>query len=474
MSVLHTLRKQLSAEPLLSATHIVVAYSGGVDSHVLLHALHHIKYHDHLEFQLSAIHIHHGLSQHANQWQSHCQQVCKQLNIDFQTANVSVQTRPRQSLEAQAREARYSKLVELAANNSQVVLGQHQDDQLETFLLQLKRGAGPKGLSAMSRAWLSPSFSPDISSNLLQSNKQVGFCRPLLDIKQQAIVDYAQQYNLSWCEDESNQNSDFERNFLRHDVLPVLQRRWPEISHTVARSAALCAEQQSLLDEVSAEKLTQIKASANSLHLPALQQLSRSWLHQLVRYWLSELNIQNPSMVVLNQLKPEVLDAAQDATPILQWNGWQFRRFDQQLFVITAIPEKITLNRVWQGEKSIQLPNNMGNLRFIETTDTQVDNISALNVNPSVGPITVRFGGYSAKFKPIGNTHSKPIKQWFKLWKIAPWLRESVLLVIQDEQVLALLINGKWHIAQSSVINSDNAPRLLITVESFGLNTTAP
>jgi tRNA(Ile)-lysidine synthase len=468
MSVLNTLKEQLSCEPLLLATHIVVAYSGGVDSHVLLHALHSARQEAKLDFQLSAIHIHHGLSQHADQWQTHCQQVCTQLDITFQTANVSVKALPRQSLEAQAREARYNKLIELAPVNSQVVLAQHQDDQLETFLLQLKRGAGPKGLSAMNRAW--------VLHCPLQPGKQVRFYRPLLDTKQRVILDYAQQHDLKWCEDESNQNTDFERNFLRHNVLPILQNRWPEISGSVARSAALCAEQQCLLDEICHEKLKHIKASATSLHLPALKQLSQSWLHQLVRFWLSELNLQSPPLAVLNQLRPEVLEAAEDATPILQWNGSQFRRFNQQLFVIRANLEKVIINKTWQGEKNIKLPYNMGNLTFTQvnnvltnreltndaqtndaqTNSAQTDNITQLSVNPDLGPIIIRTGGYSAKFKPAGSRHSKPIKQWFKQWKVAPWLRDPVLLVIQNEQVLGLLMEGYWQIAQKSDIKSVN------------------
>lgn len=457
MSVMNTLTEQLTREPLLSATHIVVAYSGGVDSHVLLHALHSARQVANLDFQLSAIHIHHGLSQHADQWQTHCKQVCAQLGITFQTANVSVKALPRQSLEAQAREARYNTLVELAPANSQVVLGQHQDDQLETFLLQLKRGAGPKGLSAMNRAW--------ISDCPLQSSKQVGFYRPLLDTKQRAILDYAQQHNLKWCEDESNQNTDFERNFLRHDVLPILQNRWPEISRSVARSAALCAEQQGLLDELCLEKLEYIKASATSLHLPALKQLSQSWLHQLVRFWLSQLNIQSPPLAVLSQLRPEVLDAAEDATPILQWNGWQFRRFNQQLCVIKVSQEKAIINKTWQGEKSITLPNNMGNLTFTQTNNTQTDDVSQLTVKPNLGPILIRTGGYSARFKPAGSHHSKPIKQWFKQWKVAPWLRDSVLLVIQNEQVIGLLMEGDWQIAQKSDINSADESTWIIKLD---------
>jgi tRNA(Ile)-lysidine synthase len=458
MLLLDTLRKQLSAEPLLSATHIVVAYSGGVDSHVLLHALHNVRQRAHLDFQLSVIHIHHGLSQHADQWQIHCQQVCNTLDVEFQTANVNVQAAPRQSLEAEARKARYNKLIELAPANSQLLLAQHQDDQFETFLLQLKRGAGPKGLSAMNRAWVSPCQ--------IDSGKQVGFFRPLLDTTQQVILDYAQLHNLKWCEDESNQNTDFERNFLRHEVSPILLNRWPEMARSVTRSAALCAEQQGLLDEVCEEKLKQIKASDNSLHLPALKQLSQSWLNQLVRYWLSDLNIQSPSLAVLNQLKPEVLDAAQDATPILQWQGWQFRRFDQQLFVIRARFEKVRLNRVWKGEKSIQLPQDMGCLTFTQTSDIQVGNKSQLIVNPSLGPIILRSGGYSVRFTPLGNQHSKPIKQWFKMWKVAPWLRDSVLLVIQNEQVLGLFLGDSWQTAQKSHIKGIDGPQWLIKLDN--------
>lgn len=437
MSILNTLKQQLNREPLLSAMHIVVAYSGGVDSHVLLHGLHKIRHEADLDFQLSAIHIHHGLSQYADQWQTHCQQVCTQLNIAFQTANVSVKALPRQSLEAQAREARYAKLVELAPVNSQVVLGQHQDDQFETFLLQLKRGAGPKGLSAMNRAW--------VSYCSIQADKSVGFDRPLLDVSQQVILDYAHYHQLKWCEDESNQNTDFERNFLRHDVLPVLQERWPEIARSVARSAALCAEQQYLLDEVCAERLKPIKASANSLHLSALKQLSLPWLHQLVRYWLSELNIPSPSLAVLNQLKPQVLDAAEDAAPILQWQGWQFRRFAQGLYVIAAKPLIDHQILVWQGEAQMDLPADLGRVQFGQSSQTDTD---SLILDPKADSIMLQLGGYSQRFTPKGAVHSKPLKQWFKQWGVPPWERNQVVLLRQNDQLIGLLMDGKWLPAQ--------------------------
>jgi tRNA(Ile)-lysidine synthase len=458
MAILELLREQFLTEPLASQPSIVVAYSGGVDSHVLLHALSKLEQDPNYNFTLSAIHIHHGLSANADQWQIHCREVCAQLQVPFQTANLGIIKLPQNSLEAQARTGRYQKLTELAPANSQVVVAQHQEDQLETFLLQLKRGAGPKGLSAMNQAWS--------LSCALQPQKIVGFCRPLLDISQQYILDYAQQNQLVWCEDESNQNINFERNFLRQDVLPILLQRWPEITKSVVRSAALCAEQQLLLNEVCADKLASLVASVNSLHLPKLQQLSLPWLHQLIRYWLSQLAIQSPSLAVLSQLKPQVFDASDDATPILQWQGWQFRRFDQQLFVIKTPARKAIFNRVWQGESSIELPNDLALLTFTHVAENPNEDKLVLKVDHQLGPVFVRVGGYSTRFKPLNSRHSKPIKQWFKQWKIAPWLRESAVLIIQNERVLGVWVSGHWRHGQINETQSNTDNWLLKIVEN--------
>jgi tRNA(Ile)-lysidine synthase len=436
MSILNTLKEKLSCEPLELATHLVVAYSGGVDSHVLLHALSTIKKEALFDFQLSATHIHHGLSHNADQWQNHCEQVCNDLGIPFQTANVKVQTKPRHSIEALARDARYHKLTELAPNGSYVLLAQHQDDQLETFLLQLKRGAGPKGLSGMNNFW--------VAKDAVQADKSVNYYRPMLDISRAMIMEYAKVNQLNWCEDESNQNTDFDRNFLRHQVLPNLQSRWPAIAKSVSRSAQLCAQQQSLLDEVCEVKLKGIKNPNNSLSIVKLSQLSEAWLYQVVRYWLTDLGLPSPSMAVLQLLQSDVINAKQDATPILQWQGWEFRRFDQQLYVIATAEPKSPYEKQWQGEQHIQLPNNFGKLKFKPVSSATQNSARTIIVDPTLGQITIRNGGYSAKFKPTGGYPTKPIKQWFKQWKIAPWLRDSILLIVQNERVVAVLINGHW------------------------------
>ena len=151
MNLVNTLYEQLKPYLLKVDAQLVVAYSGGVDSHVLLHVLAQLRVQH--SFRLSAIHIHHGLSDNGDHWLAHCEAICEQLSLPLQSAKLGLQKQPGQSLEAQAREARYAKLQGLAPDNSLVLLGQHQDDQLETVLLQLKRGAGPKGLAAMTRQW---------------------------------------------------------------------------------------------------------------------------------------------------------------------------------------------------------------------------------------------------------------------------------------------------------------------------------
>ncbi|MEP4100211.1 tRNA lysidine(34) synthetase TilS [Paraglaciecola sp.] len=438
MSLLNALNIHLSASPLGEAHDIVVAYSGGVDSHVLLHALSELKQSQEYVFNLHAIHIHHGLSQNADIWQTHCQQVCSDLNVAFQTANVAVEAQARQSLEAQARDARYQKLVELAPADSHILLGQHQDDQLETFLLQLKRGAGPKGLSAMNQQW-------SVATAKGTESKTVNFYRPLLEVSQQSILEYAQQQKLKWVEDESNQNAQFDRNFLRLDVLPILQSRWPELASSVSRSAQLCAQQQEMLDEICAEKLVHIQTNKNCLDLNELLKLNEKWLHQVVRYWLSQQGVSSPSLAVLQQLLPQVLLAAEDATPILQWQSWQFRRFNQQLYVIPEPVDLSAFETVWQGESTMNLPEGLGALCFSQSNN-QLDSSQAyLTINPNLGPLTVRLGGYSSKFKPKGSQYSKPIKQWFKLWKVPPWIRDNTLIIIQNQDVIGLVSEGKCY-----------------------------
>ncbi|MFQ3217974.1 MAG: tRNA(Ile)-lysidine synthase [Paraglaciecola sp.] len=448
MSLIQQIEQQVSALiaqlPQQSRLSLVVAYSGGVDSHVLLHALAGMRADQErtrpADFSLSAIHIHHGLNLKADAWQQHCQKVCMALKVPFEGAKVKVTKQPRHSLEAVARQVRYSKLVELAPPGSIIVLGQHVDDQLETVLLQLKRGAGPKGLSGMARLGVSKD----------DTAGEVRFFRPFLGSTQAQILTYAREFNLSWQEDDSNQDTDFERNFLRHDILPLLNDRWPQFAYSVARSAQLCAEQQLLLDEVCEQKLIALCAADHSLDIAQLHLLSETWQRQLVRTWLAQQQVQSPSQAILQQLIRQLVNASDDANLLIQWQTWQCRRFRQRLYLLPLSVDLSGTQVDFAEHQDIPLPQQLGRLHLV--TGGAPDNRGA-NSTTFVGfkeQVQVRFGGYGDKFKPAQSPHSKPLKQWFKLWGIPPWRRDKVAIIMHEDHILGVILNGQLIPSQAS------------------------
>lgn len=444
MSLLEHLERQISGftpSPLPSL-HFVVAYSGGIDSHVLLHALWRLQQTTKTPFTLSAIYIHHGLSENADLWQQHCADVCDALNIEFASAKVSLDLSKGKGIEAQARDARYAKLVEMAPTDSIIMLAQHQDDQLETVLLQLKRGAGPKGLSGMDTYFT--------RAKLGLSKQNVHFFRPLLDISQKQIQHYANEQSLVWQEDESNQNTDFERNFIRRNVTPMLNERWPHIAQSVSRSAQICAEQQALLDEVSLEKLQPLRKPNNTLSVKGLLALTESWRIQVVRLWLDEQNIPSPSRAILTQLSNELLLAAQGANPIIQWQSWQFRRFEEALYVISVPKDINSYSTILSPSEAHELPQSLGYVELVKAKHLGGNKPYLAVDSPELGQITLSFGGFSQRFTPQNSPHSKPLKQWFKHWHIAPWERSHIAVISQNEQILGLLRKGAFLPSQHS------------------------
>ena len=326
------------------------------------------------------------------------------------------------------------------------MLAQHQDDQLETVLLQLKRGAGPKGLSGMDTYFT--------SAKPGASQQNVHFFRPLLDISQQQIQHYAKEQSLVWQEDESNQNTDFERNFIRRDVAPLLNERWPHIAQSVSRSAKLCAEQQALLDEVSLEKLQPLRKPNNTLCVKGLLALTEAWRLQVVRLWLDEQNILSPSQAILTQLSKELLLSAQDANPIIQWQSWQFRRFEDALYVITVPKDVKSYSTILSISKKYELPLSLGCVELVRAQDWGGSKsflaIDSPDNSPEFGQVTLSFGGFSRRFTPQNSPHSKPLKQWFKQWHIAPWERSQIAVISQNERIVGLLRKGAFLPSQHS------------------------
>ncbi|MDN5969244.1 MAG: tRNA lysidine(34) synthetase TilS, partial [Enterobacterales bacterium] len=237
------------ASKLQGRSHLMVAFSGGLDSTVLLHALVQLRMQNFPHLQLRAAHVHHGLSRYADLWVDHCKSVCQQWQVPLHVLRVKVDAQ-RSGVEAAARDARYHAIAGLIGNHETLLTAQHLDDQCETFLLALKRGSGPTGLSAMA------SHMPFFSTEQI---------RPLLDISRAQLEEYAASYDLKWVEDDSNQDDRFDRNFLRLRVIPNLRDRWPHFPEAVARSASLCAEQEQLLDELLLDSLQSLMSEDDSL-----------------------------------------------------------------------------------------------------------------------------------------------------------------------------------------------------------------
>ncbi len=276
MTLCATLLKQLA--PWRNAATWRVAFSGGLDSTVLLHLLAHLAKNQSLP-ALSAIHVHHGLQAAADAWPAHCQSICEALGVPLQVVHVQVQ--PGASLERAARDARYGAFVEATQVNELLLTAQHRDDQAETLLFRLLRGAGVRGLSGM------PSQRPLGRGHLL---------RPLLDVSRAELEAYATAHQLSWIEDPSNQDRQFSRNYLRHQVFPVLTERWPQAVATMARSAAHLSEAQALLHELAQIDLAEATTvndfdwlGVPSLELSSLAKRSAARQRNALSHWLASL-----------------------------------------------------------------------------------------------------------------------------------------------------------------------------------------
>lgn len=407
-----------SSSPSELASHcLVIAYSGGVDSTLLLHACNLLSK-DGVLPPVKAVHVHHGLSPNAGVWQRHCADQCAALGVEFDTYNVCVEKVARKSLEASARDARYKVLLDYCKKQRGIlVLGQHQDDQLETVLLQLKRGAGPKGLAAMGAK---------------QNRENVTIVRPLLSVTKQQILQYADEANLKWINDESNTNEQFDRNFLRHSVIPAITQRWPSFAQTASRSAALCYEQQTLLDEVVTEKLSDTLIEDHIIDLEKFTAHPIRWAKVMLRAWLQRLQAPLASEAQLAQLLA-MIEAREDSQPLVTFEQWQFRRYRNRLFGFN----KAQFSAFEQAEEPFY--NSQSGRWVVPHFNQDIDIQCSL-----IAPICrISLTALTFRIKPIDRDVTKPLKQWLKEWDIPPWERGRLPIVFVNEHPVALLLENE-------------------------------
>lgn len=397
--------------------HILVAFSGGIDSTVLLHVLMTIKKQLRPELMLRAVYVHHGLSRYAEEWAEHCRLQCEQWNIPLDVAYVSVDP-SLAGIEAAARNARYQALNDLLSDNDVLVTAQHRDDQCETFLLALKRGSGPAGLSAM----------PERMA--FGRHQQV---RPLLNISRQQIEAYARIQKLRWVDDDSNQDARFDRNFLRLNVLPTLEQRWPQFSRMVSRSASLCAEQEQLLDELLLPVLSRLVNSGGAIDIEGLSSVSDIQRRALLRRWLNQHDVMMPSQEQLEKLWWEVALSQQDAEPMLKLGDYQIRRYRQCLYLLPAMQSVDEIQLDWDGQSKLLLPDSLGVLIPDELGE-------AVRSPKADEQVTVRFSAPgNLNIHITGRTHSRSLKKLWQELGVPVWLRQRTPLLFYGDNLIAAL-----------------------------------
>ena len=391
---------------------LMLAFSGGLDSCVLLHLLADCK--KTLPFQLQAHHVNHGLSPNAASWEIFCAEFCAKLNILLTISKVKVEQNSGLGLEAAARAVRYMALASTEADF--ICLAHHQADQAETLLLQLARGAGVKGLAGMAAI--------DLSRKLL---------RPLLDVPRASLEVYAGANKLTWINDESNADIKFDRNFMRHEVLPRLEKQYPAIKQTISRSATHLADCSALLDDLAQLDATHCLQNSRQLALPTLRQLSLSRVNNVLRWWLAQQGFDLPSTAQLQQISQQILHAKADAAVQLKVaQNVTLRRYQDCVYLINDMSEAIPINLLWGGEESVILPDNS---RLIFTQ--KIGEGFALNRVKNIKlRIKNREGG--ERFKPALGRPYRSLKQVLQTHAMPPWHREQLPLIFIDETLVII------------------------------------
>lgn len=397
---------------------IWVAYSGGCDSHVLLHSL--VKLRSEITPEIKAIHINHGLSPFANEWEEHCRKTCEALNIQYVAIKVNAKAKGSSPEEA-ARHARYAEWKKLLNKNEVLLLAHHQDDQAETVLIQLLRGSGVKGLAAMPAK-------QNFSQGLL--------CRPMLGFLREEIVSYAVDHGLNWIDDPSNFDTDYDRNFLRHDVVPLLETRWPALKKTLSRTASHQADANQLLTELAFQDWHHIHDN-NQIKVSELVKLSDKRQRNVLRYWIADIcELILPDTVHLQRILDEVLTAAEDAKPEVIWRGGEVRRYQGMLYAQEKLIESThRLILKWENlETSIEI--NTNGLK-ISAKPLIGKGLSQEKLKNRKISIRTRQGGETCR--PFGRGQTHQLKKLFQEWKVPPWERATVPLIYVDDELAQVL-----------------------------------
>ncbi|MEH6639021.1 MAG: tRNA lysidine(34) synthetase TilS [Porticoccaceae bacterium] len=435
--------------PLREARHIYVGYSGGLDSHTLLHLICARLGAD----RVTALHINHQLSPNADAWQQHCQAVCDELGVACDIERVTVHS-DGSGPEASARAARYQVFNNKISADDVLVLGHHADDQVETVLYRLLRGAGARGLAGIPAE---------------RALKQGRVLRPLLALPRSDLRHYAEAHKLSWIEDESNLRIDYDRNYLRHRVIPALLERWPNLAARVGRSASHSEQSEKLNADLAALDLAGLDVQAarvgESLSLDLLLSLPDYRQRNVLRHWcafcpqsadaqsgsalstdaLSTATKTAPGHRAIEAVLSDLIEAQDDANPVVTWPGGEWRRFNQRLYCLPvdwqamSFAPELSAPLRWQSlEKPLALPGGgeLSGSQYLHQHSYQ-NRGQDLFVPPGVA-VSVAFRQGGERCQPVARSASTTLKKLFQEYHLEPWLRDRIPLIYIDDELAAV------------------------------------
>lgn len=408
---------------------VLLAVSGGVDSMVLLHSAVTAQ----LPQPMVVVHVNHQLSPFAADWQAHVSDCCARLGVDCVSLMVRVEQQGA-GLEEAARQARYAAIERHLLPGDLVLMAHHRQDQLETFFLRLARGAGVRGLAAMAplREW---------------GSAKLG--RPFLSIDRFTIEAYARTHALTWVDDESNTNDHFDRNFLRLNVIPLLQQRWPDLPLQAAKAMEQLRQSDTLLNEFAEEDLKHCHPRSErlgvSIEMAPLRIWSESRRYNLIRYWLASQGYRAPSRKRLVELDT-LLTAKRDQNPLLDWGDCEVRRYRERIYCLPS---------GWSSVHSTALDCSSND--DVDLGGHQLKWTAASPGLPS-GNYRVVLRAQAPeglRAHPVGRAHSQVLKKLLQEYGLEPWLRDHLPLIFLGDRLMAA---GDLWIEQSAAVEFGVAP----------------
>lgn len=410
------------------ANHLYVGYSGGLDSHVLLHVI--------IELigkkRITAVHVNHQLSSNSDIWQKHCEDRCLEIGVDIICKTVSIKNRGT-GIEDAARNARYSVFEKLLKKNDLLILAHHADDQIETMLFRLFRGSGIKGMSGMP------------ISRLLGNGE---LFRPLLPFFRRDLESYASANQINWIEDDSNLDIAFDRNFIRHKLIPTINERWPNSSFKLNRSANIFAESDFLINILAQKDFKIVKEVSErvgwSISIDKLNGFEIIRQKNILRYWFNLHNLTLPSHAVLDNALNQMIGSKIDAEPIVSWGDLQLRRFNKKLYLLPlnfedpnySVKKKkgrelLEKNSIkWDGSSHLILPDS-------SSLCVKLKMKGGLRIDVKKN-LEIRFRSGGERCKPQGRSGSNTLKKLFQEYSLEPWLRNNIPLIYIDNRLAAV------------------------------------